>query len=93
MDGPLYKECVNLCDSPVITMHTDWSSEGGEGDEETQSDIVLDIFEQLMSLEGQEQVFTELMQERSLDGYTPFMAAVTLKVRRWEILTYDENSF
>ena len=42
---------------------------------------MLEIFEQLMSLEGQEQLFTELMQERSLDGYTPFMAAVTFKVR------------
>ncbi len=49
-------------------------------DDEPQSDIALDIFERLVSLEAHAPLYAELLQERSLDGYTPFMAAVTFKV-------------
>ncbi len=52
-----------------------------EVDDEPQSDVALDIFERVVSLEGHAPLYTELLQERSLDGYTPFMAAVTFKVR------------
>ncbi len=51
-----------------------------EVDDEPQSDVALDIFERVVSLEGHAPLYTELLQERSLDGYTPFMAAVTFKV-------------
>ena len=40
-----------------------------------------DILHMLSSLEGCEEVLTQLLQQKNLEGYTPFMAAVAYKVR------------
>lgn len=44
------------------------------------SDPVHDIVDLISSLDDYHGVLTQLLQERNLEGYTPFMAAVVCKV-------------
>lgn len=62
---------------------TDWMNEDGDDytDPAMAADAANDIVDLLSSLfETHDTVLTELLQERNLDGYTPFMAAVVFKV-------------
>ena len=51
-----------------------------ELNEESHDDMAFEIFDLISSIEGHTQLLTQLMQEKNLDGYTPFMAAVSVKV-------------
>ena len=60
----------------------DWMSEEGEdfGDSLVAADTANDIVDLISSYLNYHEVLTQLLQERNLDGYTPFMAAVVYKV-------------
>ena len=64
---------------------SDWTSDEGEdsADFATMANTAADILHMLSSLEGCEEVLTQLLQQKNLEGYTPFMAAVAYKVREW----------
>ena len=64
---------------------SDWTSDEGEdsSDFATMANTAADILHMLSSLEGCEEVLTQLLQQKNLEGYTPFMAAVAYKVKRW----------
>ena len=61
----------------------DWTSDEGEdgADFATIANTAADILHMLSSLEGCEEVLTQLLQQKNLEGYTPFMAAIAYKVR------------
>ena len=65
-----------------LSLCTEWTSEDGDdiGDSLCVSDTAADILHLLTSLDGQQEVLTQLLQEKNLEGYTPFMAAVACKV-------------
>lgn len=60
-------------------------SEEGEdfGDGMTAADTANDIVDLISSLYDYHEVLTQLLQEKNLDGYTPFMSAVASKVSQW----------
>lgn len=62
----------------------DWTSDEGEdgADFATMANTAADILHMLSSLEGCEEVLTQLLQQKNLEGYTPFMAAIAYKVRK-----------
>ena len=66
---------------------SDWTSDEGEDniDFTTMANTAADILHMLSSLEGCEEVLTQLLQQKNLEGYTPFMAAVAYKVSRQTI--------
>lgn len=57
-------------------------SEDGEslGDTLTAADTANDIVDLISSLYEYHDVLTQLLQEKNLDGYTPFMSAVAFQV-------------
>lgn len=62
-------------------MCIDWSSEDMEDlSDSVSSDPVHDIVDLISSLDDYHGVLTQLLQEKNLEGYTPFMAAVVYKV-------------
>ena len=75
---------------PIIVTHThthfthfsDWTSDEGEEGSEfmCSANTAADILHLLSSMEGCEEVLTQLLQQKNLEGYTPFMAAVAYKV-------------
>lgn len=64
------------------TFPSDWTSDEGEdiSDFTCLANTAADILHLLSALEGYEEVLTQLLQQKSLEGYTPFMAAVAYKV-------------
>ena len=71
-------------------------SEEGEdfGDSLVAADTANDIVDLLSSYLDYHEVLTQLLQEKNLDGYTPFMAAVVYKVCVCvRFLTFDPSSF
>ncbi len=69
--------CVHVC-----VMCVEWAGESGEviDSEPAQNSIVMDMFHRVTSLECHAHLYSELLQERSVDGHTPFMAAISYKV-------------
>lgn len=67
----------------LLPLYSDWTSDEGEegSDYMCMSDTASNILHLLTSLEGCEEVLTQLLQQKNLEGYTPFMAAVAYKVR------------
>ena len=62
-------------------MCVDWSSEELDDlSDSVSTDPVHDIVDLISSLDDYHGVLTQLLQERNLEGYTPFMAAVVYKV-------------
>ena len=63
--------------------YPDWTSDEGEdsADFASMANTAADILHLLSSLTDCEEVLTQLLQEKNLEGYTPFMAAVAYKVR------------
>jgi hypothetical protein len=68
----------------------DWTSDEGEdgADFATMANTAADILHMLSSLEGCEEVLTQLLQQKNLEGYTPFMAAIAYKVREYVVQVY-----
>ena len=66
-----------------MSLVSDWTSDEGEdgSDFSCMANTAADILHMLSSLEGCEEVLTQLLQQKNLEGYTPFMAAVAYKVR------------
>lgn len=61
----------------------DWTSEDGEDLSDSvvvAMDTANSIVDLISSLDDYQQVLIQLLQERNLEGYTPFMAAVVFKV-------------
>ena len=60
----------------------DWMSEEGEdfSDSLVAADTANDIVDLISTYLDYHEVLTQLLQERNLDGYTPFVAAVVYKV-------------
>ena len=69
---------------PPLSTHSnsDWTSDDGDESSEftCSANTAADILHLLSSLEGCEEVLTQLLQQKNLEGYTPFMAAVAYKV-------------
>lgn len=58
------------------------NEEGDEyGDSLVAADTANDIVDLLSSYYDCREVLTQLLQEKNLDGYTPFMSAVVFKVK------------
>ena len=66
-----------------VCVCVEWSGESGDiSDSEptVQNTVATDIFHRVTSLECHASLYSELLQERSVEGHTPFMAAITYKV-------------
>lgn len=65
------------CDLP------DWIGEDGDelGENLLAADAANDIVDLISSYYDCHEVLTQLLQEKNLDGYTPFMSAVVFKVK------------
>ena len=81
--------CVCVCsswgcdDAWFLLAVLDWTSEDGDDLSDSvvvATDTANDIVDLISSLDDYHQVLIQLLQERNLEGYTPFMAAVVFKV-------------
>ena len=71
------------CDLCCCCLLPDWIGEEGDeiGENFLAADAANDMLDLIASYSEFHEVLAQLLQEKNLEGYTPFMAAVVFKVQ------------